>query len=115
MKIHKNDTIMVTVGKDRGRTGQVERVILVDQLVVIPGINTYKKHRKPAGQDRPGEIVTLVRPLSVAKVALVCPKCKQPTRVGYRIQDGKKIRVCRKCDSDIDAAKVIKPVKKDKK
>lgn len=106
---------MVTVGKDRGRTGQVERVMLEDRLVVVPGINTYKKHRKPAGQDRPGEIVTLVRPLSVAKVALVCPKCKQPTRVGYRIQDGKKIRVCRKCDQDVEAVKVIKTDKKAKK
>lgn len=101
IKIKKGDLVAVTVGKDSGRTGKIERVYPAQGVVLIAGINQYKKHRKAQGGNKPGEIVTLDRPIDVAKVALVCPKCKQPTRVGYRIQDDKKIRVCRKCDQDI--------------
>lgn len=100
MKLKKGDTIVVTAGKDRAKQGQVERVFPARQAVLVPGLNQYRRHRKRQG-DRPGEIVTLSRPLMVASVALICPKCKQPTRVGYRLGDGKKIRVCRKCSADI--------------
>ena len=101
MKIKKNDTIVVTAGKDKGKQGKVERVFLKEELVLVPGINQYKKHRKSQGEGKPGEILTLDRPLGMGKVALICPKCKQPTRVGYKFADGKKIRVCRKCGGDI--------------
>lgn len=101
MKIRKGDTIQVLSGKDRGRQGKVERIFLKEGLVLVPGLNQYKKHRKPQGEGKPGEILTLDRPLSVAKVALICTKCKQPTRVGYRFSGEKKVRVCRKCDADI--------------
>jgi large subunit ribosomal protein L24 len=102
MKIKKGDTVVVTSGKDRGKQGKVERIYVETGAVLIPGINEYKKHRKPQGENRPGEILTLNRPLQLSKVALVCPKCKQPTRVGYRFDGEKKVRVCRKCDVDID-------------
>ena len=102
IKIKKGDLVAVTVGKDSGRTGKIERVYPAQGAVLIVGINQYKKHRKAQGENKPGEIVTLDRPIDVAKVALVCPRCKQQTRVGYRIQGDKKIRVCRKCDQDID-------------
>lgn len=101
MKLRKGDQIIVTTGKDRGREAKIERVFIKDGKVLVPGVNQYKKHRKPQGEGRPGEIVTLDRPLPVNNVALVCPKCKQRTRVGFRFQDGKKIRVCRKCEADI--------------
>lgn len=93
---------MVMSGKDKGKPGKVERVFSSEDKVLVPNINQYKKHRKPQGEGRPGEILTLSRPITVANVALVCPKCKQPTRVGYRIDGDKKVRVCRKCDADID-------------
>lgn len=98
MKFIKGDKIVVTAGKDRGREGVVEKVWAEKQLVLINGVNQYKKHVKPQGENRPGEIVTLSRPLPVGNIALVCPVCKQPTRVGYRIVKDKKVRVCRKCD-----------------
>jgi large subunit ribosomal protein L24 len=101
IKLNKGDTVVVLVGKDRGRQAKIERVFLKDKTVLLPGINQYKKHRKPQGEGKSGEIVTLDRPISVAKVALVCTKCKQATRVGYRFLGEKKIRVCRKCDADI--------------
>lgn len=122
MKLKKGDTIIVTAGKDRGRTGVVERVFLQDELVMVPGLNQYKKHRKPQG-EQPGEIVTLSRALSMGKVALMCPKCKLVTRVGYRLDGDRKLRICRKCKNDIDEVKVqkskgkaeVKEVKKGKK
>ena len=100
MKIKLKDTIIVNVGKDHGCQGVVAKILPQDNTVVIEGLNQYKKHVKPS-QGRKGEIVTISRPLDVSKVALVCPKCKQPTRVGYRFVEGKKLRVCRKCNTDI--------------
>ncbi len=114
MKLKKGDNIIVTVGKDRGRTGRIERVYPETDLVLVPGLNEYKRHRKPQGQDRPGEIATISRPLAVSKVAIVCPKCKLPTRIGYRLDGAKKIRICRKCDNDLDT-QVIKAKVKAKK
>jgi large subunit ribosomal protein L24 len=111
MKLKKGDTILITAGRDKGRSGQVERIYPETELVLVPGMNQYKKHRKPQGQDRPGEIVTLSRPLSMGSLALMCPKCKLPTRVGYRLDGDKKIRICRKCKNDIDSA-VVKKGKK---
>ncbi len=102
MKIKKGDLVQILAGKDRGRQGKVERVVLKTQEVVIAGLNQYKKHKKPQGENKPGEIVVIDRPYTVAKVALVCPKCKQQTRIGYKWSEDKKIRVCRKCDAVID-------------
>ena len=117
MKIHKGDTVQVMTGKDRGRQGKVEKVFVKEGEVLILGINQYKKHRKPQGEGRPGEIVTLDRPMDASKLAVVCPKCKLPTRVGYRILDGKKTRICRKCKEEIEvkAIKLSSGKKKGKK
>jgi len=101
MKIKKGDNVQILTCKDRGRQGKVERVFVKELTLLIPGLNQYKKHRKPQGEGKPGEILTLDKPIAVSKVALVCTKCKQLTRVGYRFVDDKKIRVCRKCDADI--------------
>ncbi len=102
MKFHKGDTILVTAGKDKGRQGQIERIFRDTDLLLVPGVNQFKRHRKPTGEDRPGEIVTLSRPMPTGNIALVCPKCKLPTRIGFRLDGDKKIRICRKCKNDID-------------
>lgn len=102
MKLKKNDHIQVVTGKDRGKNGKIEKVLPSVNSVLVPGINQYKKHRKPQGEGRPGEILALSRPLQVSKVALICPKCKLITRVGYRMDNGKKQRVCKKCKAFID-------------
>jgi len=115
MKLKKGDQIIVTVGKDKGRKGKVEKVFPKLSKVLVPGVNVYKRHLKSRGQNKPGGIVDIVKPLSVGNVALVCPKCSQPTRIGYR-KDKKdlskkttsqkkqlagKYRICRKCQSII--------------
>jgi len=99
MKIKKGDLVKVTAGKDKGREGKVERAWI--DKILVPGVNQYKKHVKPQGEGRPGEIVTLPRPLPVGNVALVCPKCKQQTRVGYKFINDVKARICRKCKNEI--------------
>jgi large subunit ribosomal protein L24 len=102
MKIKKGDLLMVTGGKDRGKQGKAEKLFPGVGEVLIAGLNQFKKHRKPQGEGRPGEIVTVSRPLPVGSLSVICPKCKQPTRVGYRLDGAKKIRVCRKCDADME-------------
>lgn len=103
MKLKINDTVKVTLGKDRGKTGKVEKVLPKINAVVVAGINLYKKHKKAQGEKQPGGIIEILKPLNVAKVALVCPKCHQPTRIGYQDQDTKKVRICKKCHKPISA------------
>lgn len=98
MKLRKGDTIMVTVGKDRGGKGKIDKVLPKLNKVLVPGINVYKRHTKPRSEKQHGGIIDIVKPLSVSNVTLLCPKCGQPTRVGYQIDKNKeKRRVCKKC------------------
>jgi len=99
MKLKKVDRVRIIAGKDRGREGVIEKVFPKEGEVLVSGINIYKKHVKPAGEGKPGGIIEFFRPLGVAKVALICPKCKQPTRVGF---DKENKRICRKCKQTID-------------
>lgn len=101
MKLRKGDLVVVVIGKDRGKQGKIERVFVKDGAVLLPGLNQYKKHRKPQGKDRPGEILTISRPYTASKVALICTKCKQQTRIGWRIVNDKKTRFCKKCDQNV--------------
>jgi large subunit ribosomal protein L24 len=101
MKLKKGDQIIVTIGKDKGKKGKVEKVFPGLSKVLVAGVNTYKRHRKKRDDRHPAGITDLVTPINVAKVALICPKCGKPTRVGYRIVKGVKDRICRKCEQII--------------
>lgn len=101
MKIKKGDKVKIIYGKDKGRVGLVERVYRKNNEVLIPGINIYKKHIKKNEKMPQGGTVEVPRPLDLAKIMLVCPKCKKTTRIGYVIEQGKKFRVCKKCKSRI--------------
>ncbi|MEK7193721.1 MAG: 50S ribosomal protein L24 [Patescibacteria group bacterium] len=102
MKIKKGDNVKITVGKDRGKTGTVSRVLSVEGRVVIDGLNLYKKRSKPKKQGKKGEMVLVPRPLQVSNIQLVCGNCKQPTRVGYHFEGEKKVRYCKKCQSPLN-------------
>lgn len=103
MKIKKGDTVKIIAGKDKGKTGKVEKVFPKKNRVLVAGVNLYKRHLKPQGKDKPGGIVEISRPLPIANVALICPKCNQPTRVGYLIaKDNQKHRICKKCKQVIE-------------
>ena len=99
MKFRKGDEIKVTGGKDKGKTGKIEKVMPQDGLVLVPGINMYKRHMKAKDAKQPAGIIDIVKPLPLGKVVLICPKCSQQTRIGFIIEDGKKTRICRKCES----------------
>ena len=97
MKIRKGDTVQIIAGKDSGKKGKVQLTYEKTGTVLVPDTNLYKRHVKKSEQFPQGGIMDLSRPLHVAKVALICPKCEKVTRVGYQIVDGLKKRVCRKC------------------
>lgn len=102
MKLKKGDNIKVVSGKDKGKVAKIEKVLSKISKVVVTGVNQYKRHLKARSQGQPSEIVTIIKPLPLQNVALVCPHCKLQTRVGYkREKDNKKIRICRKCGKKI--------------
>ena len=101
MKLRKGDQVIITTGKDKGSKGKIEKIFSKGLSVFLPGLNKFKKHLKKRDEKRPGGIIEFVRPVPIANVALVCPKCGKPTRVGYEIKNNKKVRICRKCDSAI--------------
>jgi large subunit ribosomal protein L24 len=97
MKLHKGDEVKVVTGKDAGKTGKIEKVFTKESKVLVPGVNQYKKHVKARTAGEQSEILTITKPLPVANVALVCPKCGKQTRIGYSTEKGNKVRICRKC------------------
>ena len=92
MKIIKGDRVVVLSGKDMGAEGVVERAIPEKGKVIVDGINIAKKHQAPTRQDQQGGIIDLPMPLDVSNVAVVSPKDGKATRVGFRVEDGAKVR-----------------------
>ena len=95
-KIRKDDTVQVIAGKDKGKRGQVVRIIAKKDAVIVSGVNIVKKAMKKRSQQDQGGIAEIEAPLNISNVAIVCKKCG-PTRIGYKIDGEKKVRVCRKC------------------
>ena len=102
MKIRKGDTVTVISGKDKGVTSSVMRALPENQKVVVEKVAVVKKAQRPTRDNPSGGIMQLEKPVHVSNVMLVCPKCNKPTRVGIKAEDGKKIRVCKKCGKSID-------------
>lgn len=96
-KIHKDDTVQVLAGKDKGKTGTVVRVIPSKDAVIVSGVNIVKKAMKKRNQQDQGGIVEVEAPLHISNVGIVCKKCGRPVKIGYKFDGDKKIRVCRKC------------------
>lgn len=108
MKIKKGDKVLIISGKSRGKTGKVLQVFSETEKVIVEGLNMGKKHIRPKKEGEKGQIVEVAMPLSVSNVKLVCPKCNQAVRVGFKVGDKKetkksrvKARVCKKCDAEI--------------
>ena len=102
--LKKNDNVVVISGRDRGKRGRVLRVIPDKARVVVEGVNFIKRHTRPNPQRNiKGGIVEREAALAAANVQLVCPEYSRPTRVGRRLlDDGRRVRVCRKCDGVVD-------------
>ena len=101
MKIKKGDEVEVTKGKEKGKKGKIEKVFVKLNMVLIPNINTFKRHKKARLQNEASEIITITKPLPASSVELICPSCHKKTRVGYKIDKKSKIRICRNCKKAI--------------
>lgn len=103
MKIKKNDTVLVTAGKDKGKKGKVRQAVPGDTRVMVDGINMVKKHARPTKQARQAGIIEREESLDISNVMYLCDKCHKPARLGYRkLDDGKKVRYCKSCKEVVD-------------
>ena len=102
--IRKNDNVVVTTGKDRGKRGRVMRIVADKNRVIVEGVNLIKRHTKPNPQRNvKGGVVEREAGVHASNVQLVCPECGKPTRIGRKILgDGRKVRICRKCEGVVD-------------
>lgn len=101
MKLRKGDTVKVLSGNDKGKTGEVMEIIPKTNKIIVKGVNIRKKHIKPRKQGEEGGIVSVECAIHSAKVNVVCPKCGKATKVGYVIEKGEKVRVCKKCGAKL--------------
>jgi len=108
MKIKKNDIVLITKGKYRGKTGKVLQILSKKDRIIVEGVNISKKRVKPKKSDDKGKTIEIPSPFPVANAKLICPKCKKATRVGYMIKPAtkpsekpQKVRICKKCKKEI--------------
>ncbi|TWT11936.1 50S ribosomal protein L24 [Planomicrobium sp. CPCC 101079] len=102
MHIKKGDTVKVISGKDKGKTGVVLTALPKKERVLVEGVNIVKKHTKPNQANPQGGIVSQEAAIHVSNVMLLDPKSGEPTRVGYQVEDGKKVRVAKKSGEKLD-------------
>ena len=100
MKLKKGDKVQVITGKDLGKQGEITRVLVERDKVIVDGVNVAKRHQKATKATMQGGIIDKDMPIHVSNVAIVCGDCG-PTRVGYRFEGTDKVRVCRKCGKDL--------------
>ncbi|UCF94266.1 MAG: 50S ribosomal protein L24 [Desulfobacterales bacterium] len=100
----KDDKVKIIAGKDKGKIGKVLKVIRKKNRLLVENINMIKRHAKPSAQSRQGGIIEREAPLHWSDVMLMCNKCMSPVRIKMqRLEDGKKIRACSKCNESMDA------------
>jgi large subunit ribosomal protein L24 len=97
MKVKKGDSILITAGKDKGRTGKIIKAMPKELKVLVEGINLKKKHVRPKREGEKGQVVEIPVPMDISNIKLICPKCGKATRVGFKIEKEQKSRVCKKC------------------
>jgi large subunit ribosomal protein L24 len=102
--IRRNDNVVVTTGKDRGKRGRVLKVVPSTNRLIVEGVNFIKRHTKPNPQRQiKGGVVEREASVHASNVQLVCPECGKPTRLGHKVlSDGRKVRICRKCEGVVD-------------
>jgi large subunit ribosomal protein L24 len=102
--IRRNDTVLVTAGKDRGKRGRVLKIHPSTNRVLVEGVNIVSRHTRPnPGKNIKGGIMKREAPLHASNLQLVCPECGARTRVGQKtLDDGRKVRTCRKCEGVVD-------------
>ncbi len=102
MHIKRGDNVLVIAGKDRGKQGLVERVLVKDARVIITGVNLAKHHLKPSRKNPHGGIMNFPAPINISNVMLACPHCSKPVRVAHKVSANTKERICRLCQGNLD-------------
>ena len=102
-KIKKGDQVMVISGREKGKTGKILNVYAAKGSMTIDKVNMVKRHQKPSAKYKHGGIIEKEAPIAVSNIMLLCEKCKGPVRVGSkRLEDGPKVRCCKKCGEGLD-------------
>jgi large subunit ribosomal protein L24 len=102
-RIRQNDTVMVITGRERGKTGKVLRVFADAQRATVERLNMVKRHTKARGPQSPYGIVEKEAPIHLSNLMIMCDKCNAPVRLGKtRLEDGRSVRVCRRCKEQLD-------------
>lgn len=101
MRIHKDDQVLIISGKYKNKKGGVLRVIPKKRKVVVEGINLVKRHQKAKRTGEKGQIVEMPLPIDISNVKLICPKCGKASRIGYKMINKRKYRICKKCGREV--------------
>lgn len=102
MKIKKGDNVFILSGKDKGKTGKVLDVFPREDRVIVEGANLKKRHQRPRRAGEKGQVITKPSPFFASKLKLVCSQCSKAVRVGYKILQDKKVRICKKCNGELE-------------
>jgi large subunit ribosomal protein L24 len=103
MKIRKEDNVLVIAGKNKGKKGKVRFVFPDDGRVLVEGVNMIKTHSRAKAQVRQAGIIEREAPINLSNVMIICNRCNKPARIGFkRLEDGRKVRICRSCKEVID-------------
>ena len=104
IRIKKDDKVKVLTGKDKGKIGKVLKVVKKTNRVIVENINVVKVHQRPTQANPQGGIVEKNMPISVSNLMIMCNSCVKPTRIGIKeLEDGKRVRICKKCNQQIDS------------
>ncbi len=101
MKVKKGDTVLIISGKDRGKTAKILKSLIKERRILVEGVNLKRKHVKPKKEGEKGQVISVAAPLDVSSVKFLCPKCGKASRLGYKINEDKKMRICKKCNSEV--------------
>lgn len=101
MKIKKDDTVLIISGKDKGKKAKVLKALPKAGKIMVEGVNIVKKHRRAKSEKEKGQIVEIPKPIDISNVKLVCPKCGQAARIGYKLAGQNKFRICKKCKQEV--------------
>jgi len=99
-----DDKVKVIAGKDKGKIGKVLKVVKKTNRVIVENINVVKVHQKPTQANPQGGIVEKTMPIQISNLMVMCNSCVKPTRIGMKqLEDGKRVRICKKCNQQIDS------------
>ena len=101
MKLKKNDNVIVIAGKDKGKKGKIVRTFPAQDKIIVEGVNLHKKRQRPKKQGEKGQTLEMAHPVAISNVQPFCPSCGKGVRLGAKVGDKKKIRICRGCGKEI--------------